>query len=342
MTALENQTPSSDEAAAVARTGIFSRLAVQGTQLLGVGGLYIVIILYFSFRIGAFFTKANGIGILADVAVLGVVAVGQTIVLISGGFDLSVGGTVPLSGVVFVVLANGGQSGLVSAVAAVAAGLVTGFVNGITVTALRINPFITTLATASVAGGLAFTVAHGQTITLNDPVKAPLSAYLWQVPRYVWVLLVIVIIAFIVLRYTVFGRIVYSMGGNREATRLAGVRVDGVAIGVYGLSGAFSGLAGVMLASQLLAGAPTVGATDALDSITAVILGGAALTGGTGGLAGSMLGVLVLGTVGNGLQLLQIPSYYQQIATGVILLIGVGLSRLRGEVARVIFLRSRI
>jgi ribose transport system permease protein len=341
VTTLDERPPTSGESTGDVRSARLSSLVRRSTQLLGVGGFFILIVVYLSIRLSEFFSKTNGINILSDVAVLGVVAIGQTVVLISGGFDLSVSGTVPLSGVVYVVLDNDGHSGLLAGVLAVAVGLLAGFVNGLVVTLLSINPFITTLATASISGGLAYTVSHGQTITLADPGKAPLSSYLWQVPKYVWVLVIIALIAFLVLRYTVFGRIIYSVGGNREATRLAGVRVNGVVVGVYSLSGACAGLAGVMLASELLAGSPTVGTTEGLDSITAVILGGAALTGGTGGIAGSMLGVLVLGTVANGLQLLQIASFYQEIATGVILLIGVGLIRLRNAIDRMIFLRSR-
>jgi ribose transport system permease protein len=127
-------------------------------------------------------------------------------------------------------------------------------------------------------------------------------------PRYVWTMLVLAIIVFVVLRYTVFGRMLYSVGGNREATRLAGIPVNGITMAVYVLSGILSSFAGVMLAQQLLAGAPSVGSTEGLQSITAVILGGAALSGGTGGIPGTLLGVLVIGTVSNGLALMQVPS----------------------------------
>lgn len=159
-------------------------------------------------------------------------------------------------------------------------------------------------------------------------------------PRYVWTLFVLAIITFIALRYTVFGRMLYSVGGNREAARLAGVRVNAMTITVYITSGILSGFAGVLLAQQLLAGAPSVGSTEGLQSITAVILGGASLAGGTGGIPGTLLGVLVIGTVSNGLALMQVPTFYQQIATGAILLLAVGLGRLRGLVERAIWARS--
>ena len=268
------------------------------------------------------------------------VALGQAIVLISGGFDLSVSGTVPMGGIIYVELVNHGYGMPLAIAAAIGSGLVVGLFNGLIITYLGINPLITTLATVSITGGLAFTVSNGLTVTLNDPSDAPLGVEFWGMPRYVWTLFVLAIITFIALRYTVFGRMLYSVGGNREAARLAGVRVNAMTITVYITSGILSGFAGVLLAQQLLAGAPSVGSTEGLQSITAVILGGASLAGGTGGIPGTLLGVLVIGTVSNGLALMQVPTFYQQIATGAILLLAVGLGRLRGLVERAIWARS--
>jgi ribose transport system permease protein len=322
--------------------GAPARLAAQTTQLLGVGGFYLILIVFFSIKADNFLTTSNTVNILSNIAILGVVSLGQAIVLISGGFDLSVSGTVPLGGIIFVEMVNHGHSITVATLCAVAAGLTVGICNGLIVTVLGINPLITTLATVSITGGLAFTVSNGLTVTLTNVGDAPLGNDLWGMPRYVWTMFLLAIIVFIVLRYTVFGRMLYSVGGNREATRLAGVRVNGITIAVYVLSGILSSFAGVMLAQQLLAGAPSVGSTEGLQSITAVILGGAALSGGTGGIPGTLLGVLVIGTVSNGLALMQVPTFYQQIATGVILLLAVGLGRLRGLVERTIWARSQI
>jgi len=136
------------------------------------------------------------------------------------------------------------------------------------------------------------------------------------------------------LRFTIFGRMVYAVGGNPEASRLAGIRVDLVVIAVYVLCAALASFAGVVVSSQLLAGSATVGADAALSSIAAVVLGGASLSGGIGGIGGTMIGVLILGTVANGMALLQVPSFYQQIATGGILLLGVGFARLREVLTR--------
>lgn len=321
--------------------GTLRRAAAQGTQLLGVGGFYLVLLIFFAAKADNFLTTSNTVNILSNISILGVVALGQAIVLISGGFDLSVSGTVPLGGIIYVELVNHGYGVVPAILVAVAAGLVVGVCNGLIVTVMGINPLITTLATVSITGGLAFTVSNGLTVTLTNPADAPLGNNLWGMPLYVWTLILLAIIVFIALRYTVFGRMLYSVGGNREATRLAGIRVNGITITVYVLSGILSSFAGVMLAHQLLAGAPTVGSTEGLLSITAVILGGASLSGGTGGIPGTLLGVLVIGTVSNGLALMQVPTFYQQIATGAILLLAVGLGRVRGLVERTIWARTR-
>jgi ribose transport system permease protein len=262
-------------------------------------------------------------------------------VLISGGFDLSVSGTVPLGGIIYVTACNDGHSMYTAAGLAIAAGLGVGLVNGLIITQIKINPLITTLATLSIIGGLAFVVSNGITITLNDPNQAPLGENFLGVQICIWLLFGLSIVMFLILRYTVFGRMLYAMGGNREAARLAGLRVDAVSTIVYMISGGLSAFAGVMLANQLLAGAPTVAGSANLQSITAVIVGGASLTGGTGGIPGTLLGMLVLGTVANGMTLMQVPTFYQQIATGAILLLAVGLGWVRGHVEHAVWKRSR-
>jgi ribose transport system permease protein len=316
------------------------RAAHHSAQLLGVGGFLILVIAFFATRAENFSTSANAVNILSNVAVIGVVSLGQTFVLISGGFDLSVSGTLPLGGIVYTTASNNGHSVLASTVLAVLSGMGVGLGNGLIVTRFQINPLVTTLATLSITAGLAFTVSDGLTITLNDPDDAPLGQNLARMPLWVWTFIFLSIVMFVVLRYTVYGRMLYAMGGNREAARLAGLRVDLITVSVYVLSGGLASFAGVMLVHQLLAGAPTVGGDAALQSITAVILGGASLTGGAGGIPGTVLGVLVLGTVSNGLALMQVPTFYQRIATGVILLLAVGLGRFRGLAEQTLWKRQ--
>ena len=317
------------------------RSIIHGAQLLGVGGFFLALLIFFSLRAAHFDQSSNVLNILSNSSVLGVVALGQAFVVISGGFDLSVSATVPLGGIIFVVGCNDGYGVFWSTVLAIIAGVAVGLANGLIITVIKINPLITTLATLSIVGGLAFVVSNGITITLNDISQAPFANNQAGVQVCIWLLLGLSVIMFVILRYTVFGRMLYAMGGNREAARLAGLRVNVVTTGVYMISGGLACFAGVMLANQILAGAPTVDGTANLESITAVIVGGAALTGGTGGIPGTLLGVLVLGTVANGLALMQVPTFYQEIATGAILLIAVGLGWVRGLVEQAVWKRTR-
>jgi ribose transport system permease protein len=301
-----------------------------GLQLLGVGTVYVFILIFFSFATEHFFTYSNSINILTNVTVVGIVALGQALAIISGGFDLSVSGVVPLGAVSFAMLTNDGLPVFPAILLVLLIGAAVGAANGLIVTVIGINPLITTLATLSITSGLAFTLSDGVTIPFDDPNAGVLAdKTTGDISYYVLVLVVLAVIAFLTLRYTVFGRMLYAIGGNREASRLAGMRVNLITVLVYVLCSSLSALAGVIVASQLLAGSATVGADAALQSIAAVILGGAALTGGVGGIPGTLIGVLVLGTITNGMALMQVPAFYQQIATGSILLLAVAFGRLR-------------
>lgn len=306
-----------------------TRIALGAMQGLGLGGFYIIVLVYFSVLAPHFFSSSNAVNILSNVSVIGVVTIGQALVLIAGGFDLSVSGTVPLGGVIFTMLLNRGMNIPEAWTLSVLGGCGIGIANGLIITRVGINALVTTLGTLSITTGLAYVVTNGETVAFNDLNADPIDAVVAGMPLYVWTMLLIAVIAFVVLRFTVFGRMLYAIGGNREASRLAGIRVDLITTSVYVISGGLGAFAGVMLAQQLIAGAPTVGQTAALNSIAAVILGGASLSGGVGGIPGTLVGVLVLGTIANGMALMQVPAFYQQIATGGILLLAVGFGRLR-------------
>jgi ribose transport system permease protein len=304
-------------------------LASHAPHLLGIGGFYITIVVYFAIAAPFFFSSTNAVNILSNVSVIGVVSLGQALVLISGGFDLSVSGLVPLGGVVYTVLINDGWGLIEATVATILIGAGVGVVNGLIITKVGINPLVTTLGMLSITSGLAFTLSDGVTVPLENPDAAPLGEEFLGMPLYVWTLIALSVVAFFVLRYTVFGRMLYALGGNREASRLAGMRVDLLTITVYAVSAALAAFAGFMIVNQLLAGAPAVGGDAALESITAVILGGASLTGGAGGIPGTLIGVLIIGTIANGLALMQVPTFYQTIATGALLLVAVTFGQVR-------------
>jgi ribose transport system permease protein len=293
-------------------------------------GFLVVIIAYFTARDPSFLSGENGLNILVNASVIGIVSLGQVLTIISGGFDLSVSGTVPLGAVVFAILVNKGWGVLAAVGGVLAVGAVCGVVNGLIVAKANINPLITTLGTMSVTGGLALTIADGVQIPFDDPSAGVLAEQsLFGVNNHVWILLALSIVMFLVLRYTVVGRYLYAVGGNREAARLGGVRVGAVTAGVYVCSAALASLAGAVLASQLLTGSGTAGTDSGLQSIAAVILGGASLAGGVGGVPGTLIGVLILGTLANGMAILSVPAFYQTITTGLVLLLAVGVSQVR-------------
>jgi ribose transport system permease protein len=237
---------------------------------------------------------------------------------------------VPLGAVTYAILVNRGVPIPLSMLLSVLSGSTVGLANGLIITKIGINPLITTLGTLSIGVGLAYTLTNGLTTPFTNLNAAVLAdTTVGGISYYVLAFVVLAIAGWLVLRNTVFGRMLYAIGGNREASRLAGIRVDLITTIVYVLSGSLSAFAGLIIASQLFAGSATVGSSAALSSISAVILGGAALTGGVGGIPGTMVGVLVLGTISDGMALLAVPAFYQQIATGAVLLLAVGFGRLR-------------
>ena len=316
---------------------ISRRFSARGVfvHALGIGTFYALVFIFFAVRSPHFLEYSNFTAILANVAVLGVVSIGQALTIISGGFDVSVSGTLALGSVTYAYLVNDGLNWPLATMLAILTGAAVGLVNGFVIARLGVNPLITTLATLSIAGGLAYTITGGLTIVIDNDSAAVWGDRAFRDIQWGGVAFAILaVVAFLVLRYTVYGRALYALGGNREASRLAGIRVGFVTASVYVICGACAAFAGVIVASQLFAGTPTVGVDANLRSITAVILGGAALTGGVGGIPGTLLGVLLLGTITNGMALMQVQAFYQQIATGVVLLLAVGFGSLRARMAR--------
>jgi len=302
---------------------------LRAVQSLGVGMFYVIVLVVFSLRVPDFLSSSNAQTVLDSAALLGIVAVGQTFAIISGGFDLSVGGVVPLGAVVYGHLCTTmPQAAALLITIGVGAGV--GILNGLVVAQFKINPLIGTLAMLSIAGGAAYIVTNGQTIPLTSA-----SAAVWGdrsalgLNNGTWAAIGLAVAAGLLLKFTVYGRSLYTVGGNREAAQLAGLRVVATSVSVYVFSGACAAFGGAIAASQLFAAAPNIGTDTTLNSIAAVILGGAALTGGVGTISGTALGVLLLGTISDGLGLLQVASFYQTVITGGVLLLAVGFSRLR-------------
>lgn len=309
-----------------------------GTENLALLVALAILVLLISSQTDRFFQAQNLLNIGQNMALVGVVAVGQTVVIVSRGLDISVGAMAGVTSVVAALtLANTTSVGL-SVLAALAVGIVLGSVNAGVITKLRVNPVVATLATLSAFRGLAFLIAPGgRPIGVLDPDFRQIGAGrildfdgFPGIPISLIIMVVIAVGAHVVMRYTVFGRNVYAMGGNPEAARLAGVHLDRMKLAIYAFSGAMSGIGGVILTARTSSGQPASGSEGLeLEVITAVFLGGAIMAGGKGTIGGTILAVTLLATLSNGMNLLGMPTFYQLVAKGMLLIIAVAIGQWR-------------
>jgi ribose transport system permease protein len=272
--------------------------------------------------------------VLSQTVIVALGAIGMTLIIISGGIDLSVGAVIALAGVVTALGLEAGWPATVALLAAIAVGGVVGLVNGALITGLRVVPFIATLGMLGIARGVAKWLANEQTV--NAPpswingllVTFPKPAWLLVAPG-VWITLLLAVIAAVVLRRTVFGRRVFALGSNESAARACGIPIDRLKLWIYGVAGLLFGLAGAMQMSRLRQGDPTVAIGTELDVIAAVVIGGASLNGGEGSIMGSMIGALIMAFLRNGCQQMGWPNYIQEIIIGSIIVLAVAVDRWR-------------
>jgi L-arabinose transport system permease protein len=276
-------------------------------------------------RPDVFFLLRNVLNIGQAIAILGVLATAQTIVIISGGLDISVGAVVGLSTVCIALAVGWTGSPALSILFGVTVGAAAGIVNGLIITIGRINAVIATLGTMAAFRGVAFIVSNGQSISIFDPAFRYIGdGKLLGLPLTILVLVAVVLLFFVLMGYTIVGRNIYAIGGNPLVARLAGLNVRLYQIGIYTLSGATAGLAGMLLAARTGSGQPISGSDGLeLEAITAAVLGGCALTGGKGTIIGGLLGVLIIGVLDNGLILTSVPTFFQMVAKGVLLIAAV-------------------
>jgi inositol transport system permease protein len=276
-----------------------------------------------------FLTLGNLINLVRQISINGILAVGVTYVLLTGGVDLSLGSMVALTGVIAAMFAHPDQYPFVVPVLiGIAAGAAGGAINGLLVTRGRIAPFVVTLGMMTSARGLALLLSGGRPVSnLSTAFTRIGSGDFLGIPTPTWVLLGVAFASHIFLRNMRMGRHVYAVGGNENAARASGVGVNGVKMACYTICGAMAGLAGVVLASRITTGQPNAGIGYELDAIAAVVIGGTSLNGGTGGVSGTILGALLIGVINNGLDLLNVSSYYQQVIKGVIIVGAVWLDR---------------
>src|SRR5215471_5492928 len=283
---------------------------------------------------GHFLSLSNLRIVLSQTVIVGIGAVGMTIIIVSGGIDLSPGSVIALTGVACALALQHGWPPSLALAAAIAVGGMVGLVNGLAITTLRVVPFIATLGMLGIARGLAKWISGEQTVNapatwLNSLATAfPSPPWLLVAPG-VWVAMALAVAAAIVLRRTVFGRHVFALGSNETAARACGIHTTRLKLWTYSIGGLLFGLAGVMQMSRLRQGDPTVAVGVELDIIASVVIGGGSLAGGEGSILGSMIGALIMAFLRNGCQQLGWPNYVQEIIIGGIIVLAVAADRLR-------------
>jgi len=290
------------------------------------GLLFIIILMMAVMSIisPVFFTSGNLINVLRQISINGILAVGVTFVILTGGIDLSVGSMIAASGVVAGSLLLDGHSPVVAILAAMAIAVLFGTLNGVMIAFLGLPPFIATLATQVGARGFSLVYSNGRPYAItNEPFMEVGKGSSLGVPNPIWILLFVCVLAFCILKFTIYGRHVYAFGGNRNATKLAGVRTRLVECSVYMLSGFLASIAAIILAARISSGQPTAGSGFELDAIAAVAIGGTSMAGGVGSIAGTVMGFCIIGIMNNSLTLLNVSSFYQQIVQGLIIVIAV-------------------
>ncbi len=276
-----------------------------------------------------FLTVGNLVNLLRQISINGILAVGVTYVLLTGGVDLSLGSLVALTGVIAACFAHPGEYPLIVPVLmAIFAGAGCGLLSGFVITRGRVAPFIVTLGMMTAARGLTLVISGGKPVSnLSREFTAMGSGDLFGIPLPSVIFAAVALASHVFLRNIQLGRYIYAVGGNENAARASGVHVERVKVFAYTVCAALAGLAGVVLASRITTGQPNAGIGYELDAIAAVVIGGTSLNGGVGGVGGTILGALLMGVINNGLDLLNVSSYYQQIVKGLIIVGSVWLDR---------------
>jgi ribose transport system permease protein len=318
-------TTTAETGASPSRLRHFARLSFLRDY--GIVFSFIALFVVLAIASGPFATRQNLENILDQWSSTTIIAVGMTFVIIAGGFDLSVGSIFAVSGVVAALTATH-IGAWPSLLLGVAVGLGCGIVNGVVTTVGRVNPFITTLATSIMFAGVALILTNGNLVSVISPESFTTlgRGKFITVPYTVWLLLAWIIACGILLSRSTFGRAVYATGGNAEAARLSGINIGFVRAATFAISGTAAGIGGVISTSRVGTGEATSGGLQvALDAVAGIVIGGTSIAGGTGAIWRTVLGVLMLAMIGNGFNLLNINSTYQQIIEGAIILLAVGI-----------------
>ena len=290
----------------------------------GTACIFIILVLGAAYQSHAFLTERNILNVLRQVAPTGIMAVGMLFVILTRGIDLSVGSVLAVGGGTGASFNVGGPGTAVSIAAAIGAGAAAGLVTGILVAYAQLPPFVITLAMMTAARGVALISSNGQPILMGDPGDALTNfgaGFAFGVPQPVLLMFAVFIVAGLVLTFTKFGRLVKAIGSNPEAVRLSGIAAPRYIVAVYVISGALAATAGVISVSRTGVGSGSIGVGAELDVIAAVVIGGASLMGGRGGVINTLLGALVMGVIGNIMNLADVPGYNQQVFMGIIIVV---------------------
>ncbi len=297
---------------------------------LGVYLTLLALVIVFSLLSSSFLTTGNLINLLRQISINGLIAVGMTLVITTGGIDLSVGSILGFSAMLTAFMITNGVPAILAMLICLVIGAVLGAINGFIISKYKLQAFIVTLATMTTFRGLTYVVSNGKPIS-NISESAAFSFIgkgdILGIPIPVFVFFSIFGIAYLVMTKTVFGRNIYATGGNEKAAKLSGINVEKTHMSVYIISGILAALAGLILISRLNSAQPTLGDGYELDAIAAVVIGGTSLTGGRGRISGTLIGILILGVISNGLNIVGVSSFYQEVVKGLIILIAVFLDR---------------
>ena len=293
----------------------------------GIGLLVLVIVL--SFMSPYFLTIPNLLNIVRQVSIIAIISFGMTMVILTGGIDLSVGSMLAFSGAITAgMIVNSGLNVFLAILIGLAAGTALGLFNGIAVAKAKLPAFIVTLAMMTVARGFTLIYTNGRPISgFNETFRFFGAGYLGRIPIPVVIMFLLLIVIFVLLKKTPLGRYIYAIGGNEKATKLSGINTDKIKIAVYGLNGFLAAVSGIILTSRLNSAQPMAGEGYELDAIAAVVLGGTSLSGGSGTVIGTIVGALIIAVLNNGLNLLNVSSFYQLVAKGAVILLAVFLDR---------------
>ncbi len=297
------------------------------------GGVIIILLLLgliFSLGSEDFLTTSNLLNVALQTSILAIISIGMTFTLLTAGIDLSVGSVMALAGALAAGFAvRHGLSTPIAISLALLVGVLVGLVNGLLIVKGDMPPFVATLAMLAIGRGLTLVYTEGRPIAGLD------DAFIWLgtgkilgIPVPVMIMVMVAIVSWIVLRHTRFGLHVYTTGGNEETTRLAGISTDRIKLAVYMISGFLAALAGILLTARLWSAQPNAASGWELDAIAAPVIGGVSLFGGSGGVGGALIGSFIIGTLSNGLNLMGISSYYQQVIKGVVFILAVSLDML--------------